>query len=327
MLIEGQNSTFLVKLKYCSFKPLINDDELAWPVNWSEQFHREAPIEVEIGFGMGEVLMRLAKEFPERNFIGLEQNWERICKTLSAIHRIRRHPLTSLSLDNIRILSVDARIVFERFFTEQTIDKIYCLFPCPWPKKRHIKHRLFSNAFFNLLNNRLRKNGELKIVTDSLAFFEWMRLEGNESGFRIETQTIKPQYQTKFERKWQTRGQKEFFELRMLKETHIKIPQEKNTAMKSYRLKFFNPDQFQFENATGEISVVLKEVIFDPRRQKAMIHTVVSEAHLTQHFWVMIFKEDNMWRVCKADGQKVFATPGTARALELVYEAAKKMDR
>ncbi len=307
-----------MKLKHGSFKPLINEDGLSLPIDWTTQFSRAAPIDVEIGFGMGEVLLRLAKQFPQRNFIGLEQDWERICKTLAAIHRFQRHSF----LDNIRILSVDARIVFERFFAEQTIDKIYCLFPCPWPKKRHIKHRLFSGEFFKLLNNRLKERGELKIVTDSFSFFEWISLEAGASGFRMETEIIHPQYQTKFERKWQGKGQTEFFELRMFKETHIEIKKKEDVGMEAYRLQSFDPEQFHFENVAGEIAVVFKEIIFDSRRQKAMIHTVVSEEHLTQHFWVMIFKDENIWRVCKADGQKVFATPGTARALQLVYEAA-----
>ena len=63
---------------------------------------------------------------------------------------------------------------------------------------------------------------------------------------------------------------------------------------------------------------------YDPKKQWALVHLVVSEEHMTQHFWVTIKKVKDFWRICKADGQTFFPTPGIARAVEFVYDMAKK---
>ena len=94
--------------------------------------------------------------------------------------------------------------------------------------------------------------------------------------------------------------------------------------MKSYLIDHFDPAHFQFSPVVEPAcSVVFKEMIFDPLKHKAMLHCVVQEEHLTQHFWIMIVKQGNRWRICKTDGQTFFQTPGTARAIALVYEKLK----
>ncbi len=316
----------MVTLQRCSLAPLVDVHATPHPVNWDQFFPsrqdsaRGAPqnhkgsLDVEIGFGLGETLIRMARESPDRNFVGIEQNWERICKTLNRLN----------DLNNIRVLKVDARLAFERLFAEQTIDRVYSLFPCPWPKKKHVKHRLFSRQFFCLLNNRLKSGGEIKIVTDHGVFFQWMLDEVKETGFVIETKTIGSRYDTKFERKWVKAGKKNFFELSGVKKNHRDVSIFKDIPMKSYLVDHFDPAHFRFDPAVEETcSVIFKEMIFDPLKHKAMLHFVIQEEHLTQHFWVMIVKQDNRWRICKADGQTFFQTSGTSRALELVYQTLK----
>ena len=308
--------------KNCSFKPVVSPYALKKPINWIEQFGRSAPIDVEIGFGMGEVLMRLAQENPGRNYVGIEQHWERIYKTLRAI--MLQQSVDFDKLDNIRILKVDARIVFERLFPPKSIDTIYCLFPCPWPKKSHIKHRLFTNDFLRLLNNRLSRDGMLKIVTDFYPYYEWVLQQSEHTGFNVEPKTIEPRYGTKFERKWLDEGQKKFFELNFIKKRHIVVPVKEDCILKNYVLEEFNPRFFQFENVIGDISVIFKDMVTDNDRQKVMIHVLVAEEYMTQHLWVRIVSKQGHWRITRAEGQNFFPTPGIAKALELVYRAAKK---
>ena len=77
-------------------------------------------------------------------------------------------------MDNIRIMRLDATVVLEKFFQEKSIDHMYCLFPCPWPKKKHTKYRLFSNSSLRLINSRLKSNAELIIVTDFFPYSKWI---------------------------------------------------------------------------------------------------------------------------------------------------------
>lgn len=311
-----------MKKNDCSLKPMILPYALKKPINWKEQFNRHAPINVEIGFGMGEVLMWMARKSPDRDFVGIEQHWQRIHKTLRAI--TKEQCVDQDTLKNIRILKVDARVVFERLFAPKSIDSIYCLFPCPWPKKGHVKHRLFSNNFLRLLNNRLKKDGALKIITDFYPYRDWILEQAQRTDFEVETQMVASQYNTKFERKWRGEGQEEFFELNFLKKRHIHVPVREDIIMKNYVLDDVNADRLQLKDVKGDISVIFKDMLFDKEKQKAMIYTLVAEEHLTQHFWITIVKKQNKWRIARAEGQNFFPTAGIAKALDLVYEGAKR---
>jgi len=181
------------------------------PIDWSMQFEQSAPLHVEIGFGLGEFMIRCAQENPGCNFVGIERDWKRLKKALNTIGRINAVQPACDVIKNIRVIQVDAVIALERLFEPKSIDQIYSLFPCPWPKKRHIKHRLFSKDFFKLLNSRLKDQGSIKIVTDYYPYSVWLHQEAQGQGFDIKTKTIDPQFDTKFERKWCLEGQREFF--------------------------------------------------------------------------------------------------------------------
>jgi len=297
-------------------RPLVSYYHLDHPVDWHKQFSSKAlhPLEVEIGFGMGEILVNHSLNFPQRNFIGIEQIWERIYKTLQRVDKAEQ------ILDNVKILSIDARTAFERLFISESIDKIYSLFPCPWPKKKHIKHRLFSADFFKLLNNRLKPSGEIQIVTDAGYYFDWIvgQIEG--AGFQFNTEKIKPRFDTKFERKWRNEGQEEFFEINLYKTEHKDVLVKEDVELKAYKVEQFDPKQFHFKDRYGEISIIFKELLFDADKQKGIVFLLVAEQELTQHIRVAIIKRKNGWRICKADGQNFFPTPGIVLAIELVYK-------
>jgi tRNA (guanine-N7-)-methyltransferase len=311
-----------VKSHYPSLSPLVGYFQSSWPLDWEKVFLRSQPLEVEIGFGLGEVMVRQAKESPQRNFVGIEENWERIFKCLRSISNWNEET-PSAKIDNIKILKVDARLAFERLFIPREIDTIYALFPCPWPKKGHVKHRLFSNDFLKLLNNRLKDNGKLLIVTDHYPFCEWVVEEAKGTHFMIRQQTIRPRYDTKFERKWRAEGQEEFFEIEMTKVKHIDMVEKKETEMKSYMLNNFDAEKFSFVNKTGETSVIFKDIIYDATKKTAMVMVLVAEGELSQYLRVIIYQAEKGWRVMRADGQNMFPTPGIAHAIQLVFETAK----
>jgi len=310
-----------MKLKNCSLKPLVFYHQSGHPIDWARCFNRQVPLEVEIGFGMGEFLVRTAQECRDRNFIGIEQHWERIFKTL---RRMDESSSTGQPLDNIRIVQLDARVALERLFTPKSIDKIYSLFPCPWPKKGHVKHRLFSRYFFKLLNNRLKDDGQIKIVTDFYPYCEWILEQIEPREFSVETKTIEPQFDTKFERKWLEEGQEKFFEISLQKIKHVHIPVKEDVSLKAHKLNEFNYDRFEFVDEKGDLTIVLKDSIYDPKRKKAMVHLVVAEEELNQHIWITIVYKQGAWHVVRSQGQNFFPTPGITKALELVYNAAKR---
>ena len=197
---------------YISLKTFLDYRTLSHPARWHEIFGNNKPLEVEIGFGNGEYLARLSDERRETNFIGFEEYCERIHKTLRKLSRVYQ--------DNVRVLRMDARPAFDYLFAPSSIQYIHCLYPPPWPKKSDIKLRLFTTEFLQLVNNRLRPNGVLKIVTDHYPYILWVQEQLPGASFHMELKRIAPGYDTKFERKWVEGGQQEFLELLLTKEKH-----------------------------------------------------------------------------------------------------------
>src|SRR5437764_1180743 len=94
---------------------LLSPYRLSRPVSWAEHFPVEQPLDVEIGFGLGEYLIRLAQQHPDRNFVGIEQDWQRVNKALRHIDRVRQTADEKV-FSNLRLLPIDAWIAFERLF-------------------------------------------------------------------------------------------------------------------------------------------------------------------------------------------------------------------
>ncbi len=183
---------------YISLKPFLNHGDLSRPTDWPAIFGNSHPLEVEIGFGNGEYLERLSRECPEVNFVAFEQYCERIHRTLRKLSRVAQ--------DNVRLLRLDARAGFERYFSPQTISRVHCLYPPPWPKKSDAKHRLFTEDFLKVVNSRLVQGGVLKIVTDHYPYIAWTQEHVKDTGFAVEFKKIPASYATKFEKKWVEAG-------------------------------------------------------------------------------------------------------------------------
>jgi len=301
-----------MKKRYLSLAPFIlwsNIKKL--PFCWEEIFQCQGPLEVEIGFGNGEFLVRQALTFPEKNFVGLEVAWGSIRRALRVINQSK--------VKNVRLLQADSRMALAWFFASQSITKVYSLFPMPWPKKHHEKHRLFSHNFLKLLNNRLQMGGEVQIVTDYEPYFQWVKEQIPGTGFSVETQITFPKFNTKYERKWQEKGQNKFFEINLIKQNHIEVSLKSEVALKTYNIDHFDPEKFSPQNERGEVVVQFQEFIFDPKQQKGMVRVTVVEDHLLQHFWIAIEREDDGWHIKVAPGCAVLSTVGVQRALDLVY--------
>ena len=129
-------------------------------------FSAQARLVVEIGFGMGDSLLEMAKSDPQSNFLGIEVHRPGIGKLL---HGIAQHKLT-----NLKVICHDAREVIDQCFTEESIDRLLLFFPDPWPKLRHNKRRLVQTPFIELVALKLKPGAELHLATDWQAYAEHM---------------------------------------------------------------------------------------------------------------------------------------------------------
>ena len=302
-----------MRLRNLRLDPLILWKQEERPVDWEHCFGRKAPLAVEIGFGNGEYLARLARSQPERDYVGIELEWGSVKRALSRIAQAK--------LTNVRIVQTDAHVAFDWLFKPLSVQHVYSLFPHPWPKKRHAKHRLFSQPFFTLLNNRIIPGGEVGIVTDHSPYAQWIMAHVKDTGFELHTGTVLPSYDTKYERKWHELGVNEFHQLKLIKQTHMEIPFMEEEKVETYVVDDFNPDSFSPASQHGEITIEHKEFLYDPQRAKGMIRTLVAEQRLVQEFWIAIVKTQGGWRICPSRGCGIVPTEGVQRALDSVHEA------
>ncbi|MBF0619456.1 MAG: tRNA (guanosine(46)-N7)-methyltransferase TrmB [Candidatus Omnitrophica bacterium] len=298
---------------YGSLESYLDFGTLAFPIRWDAIFGNARPLELEIGFGTGEYLVGIAAAAPQTNFIGFEQDTKRIIKTLRKIHEAQ--------LTNVRVMSVDARAGVEELFGPDALQKIHCLFPCPWPKKRHAKNRLFSSDFLKLMNTRLINGGVLKVVTDHAPYVAWIKENIPGSGFSVEARVIPPTYRTKFEKKWQESGQAEFYELVFTKMSAVLVEEKERGIMQKYLIAKADPAQAVFENLVGRVCVEFKEPLFDAARGQGMVLAIVTEDKRTQYLWIMIEQTPKGWRVGAAQGLNILPTEGVRLALVKARDA------
>ena len=121
---------------------------------------------LEVGPGRGDFLMSAAEQNPDKRLVAIEIGKRRHYKM---IPRIEKKGLT-----NILLIGGNARIVLPRYFKPGTFEKVYVLFPDPWPKKRHYPHRLMSVEFISLLTDCLKVGGDLFFATDFWPYADWV---------------------------------------------------------------------------------------------------------------------------------------------------------
>jgi len=121
-------------------------------------FGRIAPRALEIGFGNGDVLVTMAANQPETDFIGIEVH-------RPGVGRLLRE-LEERALTNVRVIREDAVPVLEKCLADGCLDRLLLFFPDPWHKKRHHKRRIVQPAFLELLASKIKRGGILHMATD-----------------------------------------------------------------------------------------------------------------------------------------------------------------
>jgi tRNA (guanine-N7-)-methyltransferase len=168
-------------------------------------FGRQAPLVLEIGFGMGQSLSEMAAAAPERNFIGIEVHRPGVGRLL--------HDLGEQGSVNVRVYCEDAVLVLQQCIADASLEGVQIFFPDPWHKKRHHKRRLIQCEFVSLLASKLKPGGRLHLATDwenyaehMLAVMAGVPQFNSEAGPR--QYSPRPDYRplTKFEKRGQRLG-------------------------------------------------------------------------------------------------------------------------
>lgn len=127
-------------------------------LDFTEIFNNNKPVVLEIGFGNGEALAKLASNHPNLNFLGIEVHRPGIGHLLHLLHQ--------QELKNARIICADAVDILATQIPNESLHTVNVFFPDPWHKKRHHKRRLIQTEFVTLLEKTLMNNGIFHLATD-----------------------------------------------------------------------------------------------------------------------------------------------------------------
>ncbi|MCX2841017.1 tRNA (guanosine(46)-N7)-methyltransferase TrmB [Microbulbifer thermotolerans] len=170
-----------------------------------ETFGREAPLVLEIGFGMGDSLLAMAAAEPDKDFIGIEVHPPGVGRLINNAGKA--------GIENLRVYMADAVDVLNDCIGDALLDRFQLYFPDPWHKKKHHKRRIVQPEFVCLIRSKLKAGGLLHMATDWENYAEHMlevleaepQLENIAgSGNYSERPAFRPE--TKFERRGQRLG-------------------------------------------------------------------------------------------------------------------------
>jgi tRNA (guanine-N7-)-methyltransferase len=142
----------------------IPEPQLDSPADFVALFGNDNPLALEIGCGIGDFMVQLAAQQPQRNFLAIDIYNKGCLKTCRRID--------TAGLTNVRVLRIEARLLLERYLTMESLAAVYINCPDPWPKKRHRQRRLVNQDFLQTLLYYLRPGGELYFSTDFADYAE-----------------------------------------------------------------------------------------------------------------------------------------------------------
>ena len=296
---------------YRSLEPLVQPESHPRPLNWTGLFGRQAPLELEIGFGNGEYLHRRSLAHPERDFVGLEVAWS------SAKRALRR--LAAPPRPNVKLIMDKAQVALARFFAAEALAACRLLFPLPWPNPKQAAQRLCQSDFLDLAADRLAADGLFLMVTDSRELADWVLDQAQTSALGLQLTERSPEWDTKYERKWLGAGQRTFYCLAGGKTAHPAIPTPEEIEVLAFYRPELAPTNFRPGDEATEDSIIrFREFIYDAGLAEGLLRALVIEGHLTQDFYIRLHREpDGRWKVSPAAPARLFPTRGLLRALEL----------
>jgi tRNA (guanine-N7-)-methyltransferase len=120
---------------------------------------------LEIGFGGGEHLAAQARARPDVNIIGCEPFVNGMAKLLAVIDQE--------GIGNVRLWDEDVTDLLPGL-PDACLDRVYILYPDPWPKRRQRKRRLVSDAMLAALARVMRPGAELRFASDIDDYVGWV---------------------------------------------------------------------------------------------------------------------------------------------------------
>lgn len=141
-----------------SVNSLLDISDYYIPLDLTQVFGNKKELVLEIGFGDGDFLIEMAQMHPEKNFLGIEIKTKRFKLAVKKAEEEK--------YGNLKFLHMNASIAVEELFTKDVFSQVYINFPDPWPKDRHLKHRIVNTGLLQELSKIMKTDGILEIASD-----------------------------------------------------------------------------------------------------------------------------------------------------------------
>jgi tRNA (guanine-N7-)-methyltransferase len=143
-----------------------------------------APRWLEVGFGGGEHLAHQAEIHSQVAMIGAEPFVNGVAKLLALVEA--KH------LDNVCVFDGDARDLLAAL-PDGSFERIYLLYPDPWPKARHNRRRFVSPQTLAQFHRILMPGGLFLFASDIADYVAWTREHvGQHGGFATVSDSPEP---------------------------------------------------------------------------------------------------------------------------------------
>ena len=169
-----------------------------------EWFGNSNPLYLEVGCGKGRFACDFAEQNPNINLIAVEKSGNVIT---AACEEAKKR-----GLKNLKFIKCGAEYL-EKYLKENSVERIFLNFSCPFPKSGYATHRLTHNRFLESYKKLLKKGGEIHQKTDNMHFFEFSLEQLSASGFALKNVSIdlhKSGYEgnimTEYEEKFASKG-------------------------------------------------------------------------------------------------------------------------
>lgn len=130
-----------------------------------------AELWLEVGFGGGEHALAQAAAHPDAGLIACEVFENGLCSLLSCVVPEGGEAAGALP-GNLLVWDDDARILL-RALPDGCLDRLFLLFPDPWPKARHAKRRFVHPENIGLVARVVRPGGTWRIASDDPTYQGW----------------------------------------------------------------------------------------------------------------------------------------------------------
>lgn len=141
---------------------------------------------LEVGFGGGEHVSEIALKYPSVGILGAEPFINGVASLLAHLNGSHMKEAQTIELapervDNVRIWPDDIRILFPHF-ADGSFERIFILYPDPWPKARHAERRFVNKKNIPELARMLTNTGAVYVATDVKDYADWAQEQMDLSG-------------------------------------------------------------------------------------------------------------------------------------------------